>query len=266
MTPWKAFLIVGATLVIGSAVYLIVARFSPEGGREDRTPTNVYAVTAGAMSLLIAFTMSSVYNDYGTADQASRQEADAVYTMNRAALLMQPPVRDELRNQLVCYAQEVVDIEWPKLQSGDTRLVPEIRRTFVAMDTALAENIDAAGPGLTFWENADAQRLSAHQAKIEVAGNDVPLILWMLLILGSAITIISLFVYADRAKPGWGHVLVIVGPLFIVSATLVVIAFFDHPYSRSPDAIEPVAMKMVLKNLTRDEVGDVPLPHCPKGA
>ncbi len=43
---------------MGSAAYILVARRSPEGGRGERTPTSVYAVTAGAMSLLIAFTLS----------------------------------------------------------------------------------------------------------------------------------------------------------------------------------------------------------------
>jgi hypothetical protein len=46
-----AILIVVATLIIGSLLYVLVAKHSPDGGREHQTPTNVYFVTGGAMSL-----------------------------------------------------------------------------------------------------------------------------------------------------------------------------------------------------------------------
>lgn len=70
MTIQSAFLIISITLLFGSVIYLLVARFSPEGGRSQRTPTNVYAVTGGAMSLLIAFTLSAMFAQYNDASAA----------------------------------------------------------------------------------------------------------------------------------------------------------------------------------------------------
>lgn len=263
MTAWNALFIVVITMLAGSAVYLYVARRSPVGGRSDQTPTNVYAVTAGAMSLLIAFTLSMTYNQYQAAQTAVSQEADAIYTMNRAAQFMRPDLRDQLRDQLVCYAEQVIDVEWPMMEKGQTVWAPEVRQTVTKMDTILMENADAAGVGLSMWQSANAQRLAAHQARMLVAGDGVPIILWLLLILGSVITVVSLFVYADRSKPGWGHVLVIIGPLFIASAALVVIAFFDHPYAKAPGSIGPEAMQTMLTNLENDQVGDARIPSCP---
>ena len=258
-----AILIVALTLVVGSAIYLVVGRRSPVGGRSDRTPTNVYLVTGGAMSLLIAFTMSITFSQYSSSQAAVQQEADAVMSMSRAATFMQPPARDELRDQLVCYAQEVIDVEWPSMRRGDSAVAPEVIRTLDTIDSILVQNPQAVSAGTGLWESANSQRLAAHEGRLLVASDGVPPLVWFLLILGSMITIGSLFVYADRSKPDWGHVLVIVGPLFIASAALVVIAFFDHPYANTPGAITPKPMQTILTVLTTDQIGDIPLPSCP---
>lgn len=264
MSLWTAILIVAATLVVGSSLYVLVARRSPPGGREDRTPTSVYAVTAGAMSLLIAFTLSLTFQQYSQAQTSAAQDAEGVMSMSRAATLMPPSVRDPLRNQLACYAEEVIKVSWPALADGDTALQPAPRTTLAIMDGILAKNADAAGAaGVGAWATANNARMQGHMQMLVIAGTGVPPILWMLLIIGSLITVVSLVVYADRTKPGWGHVVVIVGPLFVASAALVVIAFFDHPYSDTPGAVGSTAMELTLARLTVDEIPGVPRARCP---
>ncbi|MGI9117619.1 MAG: hypothetical protein ACR2JV_08305, partial [Gaiellales bacterium] len=72
-------------------------------------------------------------------------------------------------------------------------------------------------------------------------------------------------VYADRSKPVWGHVLVVIAPLFIASAALVVVYFFDHPYADTPGGIQPTAMQLTLERLMQNPIAGIPLPACPKG-
>lgn len=263
MTLSLAIAIVLLTLIVGSVVYVVLARRSPEGGRGEKTPTSVYAVTAGAMSLLIAFTLSLTFEQYLTAQQSSAVEAEAVISMSRAAAIMDPKVGNPLRDQLVCYAQDVITYSWPAVRDGDTEIQPQVAKTLATMDGLIADNVEKAGPGLGWWGSANAQRLAAHEEMLQVAGDGVPPILWLLLIFGSLITIGSLIVYADRSKPAWGHVIVVVGPLFIAAAALVVIAFFDHPYSETPGAITPQAMELTVQRLTTEQIGHLPLPHCP---
>lgn len=255
--------IVLAALAVGSLLYVTIARRSPEGGREDRTPTNVYAVTAGAMSLLIAFTMSMAFSQYSTAQQSVQQEAGALLAMSRAATFMKPEVRDPLRDQLVCYAQAVIDDEWASMREGRVDSAPAVSRSLATMDGILAAGMDAAGPGLSMWESANVQRSNAREERLHLAGDLVPPILWLLLIFGSLITLGSLFVYADRAKPAWGHALVIIGPLFVASAALVVIAFFDHPYEATAGAVTPQPIEKMLYSISNERIGDIPLPTCP---
>jgi hypothetical protein len=258
-----AILIVLVTMVAGAAIYVFAARRSPEGGREHKTPTSVYAVTAGAMSLLIAFTMSLTFQQFTNAQSAASQDAEGVMAMSRAATLMPANVRDPLRNQLVCYAEEVLNVSWPAMRRGDTDLQPAVRETLATMDGIVAAHVGEVGAVLSIWSSASSDRMKAHIQAMQIAGSGVPPILWMLLIIGSVITIGSLVVYADSSKPAWGHVAVIIGPLFVASAALVVIAFFDHPYADTPGAVSPVAMERVLTRLTKDHVLGVPPAHCP---
>jgi hypothetical protein len=143
-----AIAIVLATLVLGSVLYVVLARTSPEGGRGERTPTSVYAVTAGAMSLLIAFTLSLTFEQYLSAQQAAAADAEAVMSMSRAATVMDPKVGTPLRDELVCYASEVINVSWPAMRNGETTLQKPVMKTLGNMDSLIAENATAAGPGL----------------------------------------------------------------------------------------------------------------------
>ncbi|MEI6688198.1 MAG: hypothetical protein WCN97_02420 [Thermoleophilia bacterium] len=264
MTLPVAIGIVVLTMLVGSTLYVIYSRFAPQGGREHQTPTAVYAVTAGAMSLLIAFTMSLTFEQYLAAQQAATSEAEAVMSMSRAATYMDPSVGKPLRDELVCYAQGVVELKWPRLRDGDVALPPTMLSSLNRMDTILSNNVTAAGAGLGIWVGADEQRLDAHDQLVSAASDGVPPILWFLLIAGSAITIGSLFVYADRSKPSWGHAIVVIGPLFIAAAALVVIAFFDHPFADTPGAVTTDAMQMTLHKMTAMPIGKFPIPVCPQ--
>lgn len=250
------------TLIVGALVYILISRTSPEGGREHHTPTNVYVVTAGAMSLLIAFTMSLTYAQYSNAQTAATQEANAVIAMSRAATFMKPTVRDSLRNELVCYGQAVMTDEWDSMRNGHVESTQAVSTSLRQMDDTLLANVDAAGTGLSMWESANEQRATAREQRLSLAGEVVPPILWLLLIFGSLITLGSLLVFADSSKPAWGHALVIIGPLFVASAALVVIYFFDHPYADTPGAVQPGAMGASISQITTEKIEGVPLPSC----
>lgn len=258
-----AVIIVVATMVAGALLYVIVSRRSPEGGREDRTPTNVYAVTAGAMSLLIAFTMSMTFGKYTNAQQATQQEAGQVVAMSRAATFMPAPTRDALRNQLVCYLDSVIGEEWPAMRRGDWHGDPTTQRIVGKMDEILATNARDQAAGVSMWESANQLRSNSRLERLLLAKSVVPPLLWVLLIIGSLITVVSLFVFADRAKPAWGHVLVVIGPLFIASAALVVIEFFDHPYEDTAGGVSPDALEFARTEITGWRIDQMPVATCP---
>jgi hypothetical protein len=159
-----------------------------------------------------------------------------------------------LKKDLLCYAQLVTEDEWSALDSGETKADDRVQQTLGAMDRRISrpEGVQQAGTGLSIWETSNANLITARQERFAVANWNVPPLVYILIILGSLVTIGSLFVYADRAKPGWGHAVTFIGPVFIFVAGLVVIAFLDHPYVDTPGGVRPSAIKMSIDYIERD--------------
>lgn len=263
MALWWTVLIVVGSVILGCLLFVLAGRRSPAGGLSHHFPANIATLTTGAVTFLIAITISAAFTGYKAAQTAAQEEATAVLAMSRAAMFMEPTLRDDLRNELACYAQAVIDTEWPSMEAGETRATDAVSNTIVATDLLLVQDPSRAQEGLSVWESANEQRSSARVARLLEAGTAIPPILWALLIIGSLISVGSLLVFADRSKPGWAHVVLVLGPLFVSVAALVVIAFFDKPYGDSPGAIAPSAMQDTLIAMTAQERGDgLPPARC----
>lgn len=267
MTLTSALIIVLGAMVGFGVFTALISRRSPEGSLADRTPTSIYTVTSGAISLLIAFTFSVAFAQYTNAQNATHSEAAAILQMYRAALFMEEPLRSELKADLLCYAELIVKQEWSALDAGDLQGNDQAQATLGAMDRAIShpDGVKQAGAGLSSWETGNANLITARQERFAVAAWNVPPLVYILIILGSLVTIGSLFVYADRAKPGWGHAITFIGPVFIFVAGLVVISFLDRPFIDTPGGVTPAAIQMSIDYIQGDleASGSATDPACP---
>lgn len=260
-------IIIVITVMAGFGIFAaLISRRSPEGSLADKTPTSIYAVTSGAISLLIAFTFSMAFSQYTNAQTATHSEAAAILQMYRAALLMEEPLATHLKKDVLCYAQIVVQQEWRALEEGDTNPNNEAQRTLGAMDRRISTSQGAsqAGSGLSSWNTGSANLITARSQRYAVALWSVPPLIYIMIILGSLVTIGSLFVYADRSKPGWGHSITFVGPVFVFIAGLVVILFLDQPFVNTPGGLQPTAIQMSIDYIEQDlGIDGTKGPACP---
>ena len=244
-----------------------MSKKSPEGSLSDRIPTNVYAVTAGAMFLLAAFTFSAAFAEYTNAQQAVRAESSAILQMYRATIFMEQPLQTTLRNDLLCCAQLVSTVEWDALASGDTSPQGAVQETMMAMDDSLAakDGFTQASNGFSVWETGNTNLAMAREQRYAAEDWNLPPIVYILIIIGSLTTITSLFTFANSTKPGWGHVSVIIGPVFIAVSSLVVIMFFDSPFIETPSSVTPAPILDTVQYIQEDLVsrGLDPNPTCP---
>lgn len=254
MTLWVGVAAIFLAMAIGGFVIWFVSRKSPEGSLADKIPSNIYAVTAGAMTLLMSFTFAAAFTQYTNAQQAVREEASAILQMYRATTFIAEPLQSELRNDLLCYATLVSTVEWDDLSSGEIDLSGPVQQTMIAMDNAIAspEGQKLAGSGLSIWETGNTNLATAREQRFSVVDWDVPPIIYFVLIVGSLLTIASLFAFADRSKPGWGHVAFIIGPVFVAVAALVVIVFLDSPFIQTPGAVTPEAIEQTIEYIQKD--------------
>lgn len=267
MTLWFGIAAILLAMVLGGLVIWIVSRKSPEGSLADRIPTNVYAVTAGAMTLLMSFTFAAAFAQYTSAQQAVREEASAILQMYRATAFIAEPLQTELRNDLLCYATLVSTQEWEELSRGKVDLLGPVQQTMIAMDNAISspEGQKLAGNGLSIWESGNTNLAAAREQRFAVVDWNVPPIIYFVLITGSLLTLASLFAFADRTKPGWGHAALIVGPIFVAVAALVVIIFLDSPFIQTPGAVTPEAIEQTVEYIQKDlqSRGQSSTPACP---
>lgn len=267
MTLWFGIAAILVAMLVGGVTIWAVSRKSPEGSLADRIPTNVYAVTAGAMTLLMSFTFAAAFAQYTNAQQAVRAEASAILQMYRATAFIAEPLQSDLRNDLLCYATLVSTQEWAELSRGKVDLQGPVQQTMIAMDNAISspEGQKLAGSGLSIWETGNANLATAREQRFAVVDWNVPPIIYFVLITGSLLTLASLFAFADRTKPGWGHAALIVGPVFVAVAALVVILFLDSPFIQTPGAVTPEAIEQTVEYIQSDleSRGLSSRPSCP---
>lgn len=267
MTLWLGIGSIVLAMLVGGLVMWAASRKSPEGSLADRIPTNVYAVTAGAMTLLISFTFSAAFTQYTSAQQAVRAEGSAILQMYRAASFVEEPLQSQLRADLLCYATLVSTVEWEELSQGNIDLLGPVQQTMIAMDNAISskEGQKLAGSGLSIWESGNTNLATAREQRFAVVDWNVPPIIYFILIFGSLLTIASLFTFADRSKPGWGHAVLIIGPIFVAVGSLVVIVFLDSPFIQTPGSVtpEPIVQTIEYIQSDLDSRGENPRPPCP---
>lgn len=265
MTIYLGVLIVLLAMAAGVLVMAVVARRSPEGSLSDRTPTNVYTVTGGAISLLIAFTFAAAFGMYTSVQSSLRTEAAETLAMFRTTEFMEEPLRTQLQTQVRCYPELVATVEWPALAHGNLEVTSPVQDTLVSMDRLVStpEGVKQAGAALADFEGASDAMLAARVERIAAAEWGVPPIVYVMIILGALITIGSLFVFADRSKPLWGHALIIIGPIFVVAAGLTVTYFFDNPFVETPGGITPEPLVMVGEYMSDWVDSSAPL-QCPQ--
>lgn len=267
MTLWFGIAVILVAMAIGGIAIWAVSRKSPEGSLADRIPTNVYAVTAGAMTLLTAFTFAAAFTQYSNAQQAVRAESSAILQMYRATAFIGEPLQTELRHDLLCYATLVSTQEWAELSEGTVDLQGPVQQTMMAMDNAIStpEGQKLAGVGLSIWETGNTNLAAARQQRFAVADWSVPPIIYFVLIMGSLLTLASLLAFADRTKPGWGHAVFIIGPVFIAVASLVVIVFLDSPFIQTPGSVTPEPIVQSIEYIESDlsNRGLSTRPACP---
>lgn len=254
-------------MLVGGLVMWAASRKSPEGSLADRIPTNVYAVTAGAMTLLISFTFSAAFTQYSSAQQAVRAEGSAILQMYRATSFIEEPLQSQLRNDLLCYATLVSTVEWEELSQGNIDLLGPVQQTMIAMDNAISskEGQKLAGTGLSIWETGNTNLATAREQRFAVVDWNIPPIIYFILIFGSLLTIASLFTFADRTKPGWGHAVLIIGPIFVAVGALVVIVFLDSPFIQTPGSVTPAPITQTIEYIQSDleSRGENSRPSCP---
>lgn len=199
--------ILGILIVSGSVLFtlgglFIVKRWLPHDGRgEDNDVVGIVVSLVGVMyAVLLAFVVVVVWGQFNEAERSTQVEVTRISNLMRDAQAFPPENRMNIRRSLVDYMHQVVEHEWDRLPD-----VPEPNLAARAYRGVWNQYYAffPQGDQQRSWYDLSIARLNEFAESRRTRQLDsrasVPLILWVLLVVGAAVTMASTWSFEMRS-------------------------------------------------------------------
>ena len=243
---WIAIALVVSALSLGVA--WVVLHFTPlkppfDFGAVDALVGIVYGIL---LAILVLFASGH----YTSAIDDSNREATALNNMYKAAGPLEPGLRDQLRHEIVCYAREKIELEWPKLREsngdGSAAVFARTREMGGIIEKLARTNPQNLTVETLFQANLD--RGAARQLMIDDSRPQLPVALWFVVMLGIGIVVFLLSIrYFEQTTHLFAAV---IASLLLLLGMVGAIAELDRPFA-SLIGLQPRAMESVLTSVVQ---------------
>jgi hypothetical protein len=250
--------------LLGVAIAGLVLRFTPL-----RPPFDFGAVDAlvGIVyGILLAILVLFASQHYTAAIDNADREATSLNDMYKAAGVLQPASRDALRHQVICYAREKIEDEWPTLRHSNGKGSPVLFARTRVLGEQVQEIARAYPTNLTVATlfNANLARGEARQLMLEDSRPELPNPLWLVVLLGIGIVV---FLLSIRYWEERSHLIAaLLASLVLLIAMVGALAELDRPFA-SVIGLQPRAMESVLTSVVQSSSQSVAVfrPCVPAG-
>jgi len=250
-----AALIVAGAMVTAIAAMLLVRRRAPEGSyfEDGDRASGIFGVLATGFAVLIGFVVFLSFESFDTSRSGAETEARTVVQQFETAQFLPVAVRARLSGDLVCYARTVIHQEWPRMESGtiggsrnpwSLAMLRTLRTTeprSASEQTAYAK-----------WFDQRSDREDGRADRIHGAEGVIPLPVWIVLLLASGVIFVYMLFFADSAERAIVQATMMGGVAVVITSTLLLLVFLDHPYQSGVGGLRPVAMKRALAQLQQE--------------
>ena len=242
-------LIIAACTGAALLFLLGVTRIWPHHSRKESNDFTgaVVAVIGTTYAVILAFTLSGVWNSSQAAQANEEQEANALTNVYRIATQLRDPNAQRIQELCARYADNALNREWPAMRND--QMPPDAdnitdqlwqlagqTQAHAEPDTIAAYQLMEELRGLTQY-----RRLRIMQAR-----ESLPMILWAVLIAGGIITVAAACFFG--VSNFRFHLLQVLVLSFLISLVLVAIAGIDRPYQGmvtvDPHGFESAAQKL----------------------
>jgi hypothetical protein len=104
------------------------------------------------------------------------------------------------------------------------------------------------------WFDQRTDREDGRADRIHGAEGVIPLPVWIVLLLASGVIFVYMLFFADSAERWIVQATMMGGVAVVITSTLLLLVFLDHPYGSGVGALRPVAMERALAQLRQDKV------------
>ena len=200
----------------------------------------MYALSLGLIAV-------ASWGNNSAAAAAASEEASHIATVYRTLGGYPQPLQGNLKDSVVRYTQSIIEKAWPAQRRG------EITEAGIEIILHLWNRILEFEPTTDGQRVAHAQMLSGfntlvefRRRRIEAASYAVPGTLWVVVLVGAAVSIFASYLFKIPSLPVHGLLTILLASM--IALLVFFIATTDHPYSGS-SAIKPSAYEIVLQYL-----------------
>lgn len=242
---WAAVVVVVATALAVTAM-LVVRRRAPEGSyfADSDRAAGIFGVLATGFSVLLGFLIFLGFESYDASRTGAEAEALTVAQQIQTAQFLPTDVGAELTGELVCYAREVINGEWQRME--DRTLGEDINPWGAAMfGTLQAVELDTPNHEAAYgkWLDQTSDREAARQDRIHGASGVMPTPLWIALFFISVIVLVYVLGFADSGERAWVQGLYIGSVVAVIVTMLLLLRFLDNPFHGGVGGLQPAAME-----------------------
>ena len=252
---WAGLIVFGVA-VVAIAAMLLVRRGAPEGSyfEDGDRASGIFGVLATGFAVLIGFVVFLAFESFDTSRSGAEAEARTVVQQFETAQFLPVAVRARLSGDLVCYARTVSTRSgrrWKPVPSAIRGTRGAWRCSHPADDEPRSASEQTA---YAKWFDQRSDRENGRADRIHGAEGVIPLPVWIVLFLASGVIFVYMLFFADSAERAIVQATMMGGVAVVITSTLLLLVFLDHPYGSGVGGLRPVAMERALAQL-RQETG-----------
>jgi len=248
---WAALIVVGVTAVAIGAMLLVRHR-APDGSyfEDGDRAAGVFGIIATGFAVLLGFVVFLAFESVDTSRSGAKAEAQLVTEQFETAQLMPAAVRGRFSGELVCYARSVVHREWPRMESGSLgdAYNPWGIVMFATLKTTQPHSASEQA-AYSKWLDERTDREDARAARTHGAEGVIPTPLWIVLYLSAGIIFVFMLFFADSGERAIVQATMMGSVAVVITSTMLLLVFLDHPYHPGLGSLKPVAMERTLQLL-----------------
>jgi hypothetical protein len=202
MTDFELFCLIGTIFILGSiACVIIIRRLIPIEMRYKDNPVigNVGSLISLIYGVLVGITALYLINNLSATQDAVQHEANASANIYRDSKLLKEPNRSKIENDVKQYLHEVINMEWPTMQAGQTidfkgnYIIEDISNVLLNYNSGAYTN----GELLVLRDMIDENKslYNARQTRIVESQSELSVELWQVILVGTVLVLGINFVF-----------------------------------------------------------------------
>jgi len=255
-------LIVAVAVVVAVGGLVVVQRLVPTERRKQHNDVAgfIYAVLGVSYAVLLGLMLIAVWEKWNSAESITTDEANELAGIFWYAHALPQPQGRHIQELVRSYAQVVVEEEWPLMEQG--RSSPKAWATLDDLRAAILGLKPTTGTQQMGYDQMRYSEMleqlhdlgNARRERLLVAGQGLPAILWVVLILGGVITVG--FTYLFGLDNTLVHLLMVAALALIISLSLFTVAALDYPFT-GDIRIHPAAYEQDLERFHESKLSDL---------